>query len=296
MRKNSKTAAKHEMLRQLHEQYHKGRGNSKREAKAKGGGVSPAIHSRTTLQSYCQQVSQYGNWLAQHHPGATLDGAALHTQEYIDGLRAEGASAWTQQLARSAIGKALGREPTTLAKTDTRHAADIKRGRTETSHAAAAAAKWSADLSICECMGVRHGKEACQVTPAACHWSDGHITSVSLVGKGGRPREATVLAGKGRDILESRCKAAQAAGQMSKPLLGSMTGANVHRARARYAAGCYAKALAEGRGTGQMYHPKELKRAYDKGALDYVNAQLGHGAGRYDVAVYNYLSYGSVTK
>lgn len=67
-------------------------------------------------------------------------------------------------------------------------------------------------------------------------------------------------------------------------------------ARAKYAAGCYAKALSEGRGNGQMYSPKGkgLQKAYDKGALDYVNAQLGHGAGRYDVAVYNYLSYGSV--
>ena len=291
-----RAAAKHSMMAVLQKKHHQGHGNSKRDSKAAHDGVSPYIHSDVTYQSYRQQVSRYGDWLADKHPGTSYTTAADHVQEYIDTMRADGASAWTQQLARSAIGKALGKEPTTLAKTDTRHAADIKRGRTETSHAAAAAAKWASDLSVCECVGVRHGKEACQVTPAACHWSGGHITSVSLIGKGGRPREATVLAGQGRDILESRCKTAQAAGQTTKPLLGSMTGANVHRARARYAAGCYAKALAEGLGNGQMYHPKELRKSYDKGALDYVNAQLGHGAGRYDVAVYNYLSYGSVTK
>ena len=58
-------------------------------------------------------------------------------------------------------------------------------------------------------------------------------------------------------------------------------------------ASCYAKALADGRGNGQMYSPRGMQgQSYDKGALDWVNEQLGHGAGRYDVAVYNYLSYG----
>ena len=113
------------------------------------------------------------------------------------------------------------------------------------------------------------------------------------MGKGGRPREAAVLAGPGRDELERRANAATAAGQTNKPLLGAMRGCNVHGARAKYAAGLYRQALATGRGNGQMYSPKGMPgRSYDKGALDYVNANLGHGAGRYDVAVYNYLSYG----
>ena len=167
------------------------------------------------------------------------------------------------------------------------------RGRVETEHAAAASAKYADDMSICECVGIRHNKEGKQVTPDNCNWKDGHIESINLIGKGGRPRTAVVLPGKGRDLLEARCQTAKTG---STPLLGSMTGCNVHGARAKYAAGCYAKALSEGRGNGQMYSPKGkgLQKAYDKGALDYVNAQLGHGAGRYDVAVYNYLSYGGV--
>lgn len=118
---------------------------------------------------------------------------------------------------------------------------------------AAASAKYADDMSICECVGIRHNKEGKQVTPDNCNWKDGHIESINLIGKGGRPRTAVVLPGKGRDLLEARCQTAKAG---STPLLGSMTGCNVHGARAKYAAGCYAKALSEGRGNGQMYSPK----------------------------------------
>lgn len=283
-----RNAAKHSMMAVLQQQYGKGHGSSKREAKAAHGGVSPYIHSDKTYQSYRQQVARYGDWLTANHPGTTYTTAAAHVQEYMNTMQAAGMSAWTQQLARSAIGKALGVDPTSLAQTDTRHAAAITRGRSETAHSAAAASKWADDLAICECVGVRHGKEAHQVTPEHCHWSGGHISSVSLIGKGGRPREAVVLAGKGRDLLEARCKSASS---QSAALLGAMTGCNVHGARAKYAAGCYAKALADGRGSGSTYSPA-CGGVYDKGALDWVNEQLGHGSGRYDVAVYNYLSYG----
>lgn len=288
-----KNAAKHSMMAVLQSKYHQGRGNSKREAKAAHNGVSPYIHGDGTYQSYRQQVARYGDWLTANHPGANYNTAGQFVQEYIDSMKAKKMSAWTQQLARAAIGKALGVAPTSLAQTEKRHADKIMRGRVETEHAAAASAKYADDMSICECVGIRHNKEGKQVTPDNCNWKDGHIESINLIGKGGRPRTAVVLPGKGRDLLEARCQTAKTG---STPLLGSMTGCNVHGARAKYAAGCYAKALSEGRGNGQMYSPKGkgLQKAYDKGALDYVNAQLGHGAGRYDVAVYNYLSYGSV--
>lgn len=288
-----KNAAKHSMMAVLQSKYHQGRGNSKREAKAAHNGVSPYIHGDGTYQSYRQQVARYGDWLTANHPGANYNTAGQFVQEYIDSMKAKKMSAWTQQLARAAIGKALGVAPTSLAQTEKRHADKIMRGRVETEHAAAASAKYADDMSICECVGIRHNKEGKQVTPDNCNWKDGHIESINLIGKGGRPRTAVVLPGKGRDLLEARCQTAK---NGSTPLLGSMTGCNVHGARAEYAAGCYAKAISEGRGNGQMYSPKGkgLQKAYDKGALDYVNAQLGHGAGRYDVAVYNYLSYGSV--
>ena len=285
-----KNAAKHSMLAVLQTKYHQGHGNSKREAKAAHSGVSPYIHSEASYKTYQQQVARYGDWLTANHPGANYNTAGQYVQEYVDSLKAEGKSAWTQQTARAAVGKALGVSPTSLAQTDTRHAADIKRGRSSTTHSAAAAAKYSDDMQICECIGVRHGKEAGQVTPDNCHWQGGHIASVSLVGKGGRPRDAVVLPGRGRDILEARCAAAPHGGTH---LVGSMTGCNVHAARARYAARCYDKAIAEGRTSGKTYAPQDgSKKEYDTGALDYVNEQLGHGAGRYDVAVYNYLSYG----
>lgn len=285
-----KNAAKHSMMAVLQSKYHQGHGNSKREAKAAHNGVSPYIHGDGTYQSYRQQVARYGDWLTANHPGTNYNTAGQYVQEYIDTMRGEGKSAWTQQLARSAIGKALGVEPTSLAQCDTRHAANITRGRSSTTHSAAAAAKYSDDMSICECIGVRHGKEAGQVTPDNCHWQGGHIASISLIGKGGRPRDAVVLPGRGRDILEARCAAAKSGGS---PLMGKMTGCNVHAARARYAARCYDKAIAEGHTSGKTYAPQDgSKKEYDTGALDYVNEQLGHGAGRYDVAVYNYLSYG----
>lgn len=284
MRQNSKTAVKVEMRQNLHKMYQQGHGNSKRAAKAKAGGSSPYIHSRVTLQTYCQQTNQYGDWLAKNHPRCTMQEAAQHFQEYLDSK--PNWSAWTQQTARSAVAKALGVKSSELGRCDTRHAYNITRGRTETAKAAKAAAQNRDDLAVCECIGVRHGKEANQVTPANCHWQDGHISSISLVGKGGRCREATVLPGRGRDILESRCKAAT---NPQQQLLGKMTGCNVHGARAKYAGAIYAKGKAEGRSSGQTYTPQARPdRHYDTGLLDYVNENLGHGAGRYDVAANNY--------
>ena len=288
-----KNAAKHGMIHEIDRKFKQGRGNSKRNAKAKYGGVSPYIHSSVTHQTYRQQVAQYGDWLEANHPGTRFTEAANYAKEYLDTLKAEGKSPWTQQTARAAIGKALGVEPTSLGTTDKRRAANITRGRTETASAKAAATKNSSDMKICECTGIRHNKEGGQVTPANCNWENGHIQSISIIGKGGRPRTAIVLAGEGRDILEARAKAAKSP---SEKLLGAMSGCNVHGARAIYAAGVYKLALETGKTNGQMYRPRNLDgKEYDKGALDYVNENLGHGEGRYDVAVYNYLSYGEKT-
>ena len=68
--------------------------------------------------------------------------------------------------------------------------------------------------------------------------------------------------------------------------------ANVHGWRADYAARCYQYALDNGKGSGNVYHAKNNNTTWDKGALDFVSENLGHGEGRYYTVVYNYLSYG----
>ena len=68
--------------------------------------------------------------------------------------------------------------------------------------------------------------------------------------------------------------------------------ANVHGWRADYAARCYQYALDNGKGSGDVYHAKNNNTTWDKGALDFVSENLGHGEGRYYTVVYNYLSYG----
>ena len=288
MARTNAQKATHQMQGTLKELFSRGYGTSRRKAKAAHNGVSPFIHSDKTMATYMQQVNRYGDWLAANHPEANYNTAASYAEEYIKGLRSQGLSAWTQTTARAAIAKAT-RTDLTHIEVDRRSTASITRGRTETTHAAAAAAKWGDDLAICECIGVRHGKEAPQVTPEHCNWKDGHIATISLIGKGGRPRDALVLEGKGRDILESRCKSASS---QSQPLLGKMTGANVHGARAKYARGCYNYAMSNGYSSGRTYTTRGRYRAsYDKRALDFVTLNLGHGPNRYETAVHNYLSY-----
>lgn len=94
--------------------------------------------------------------------------------------------------------------------------------------------------------------------------------------------------GKGEQIVLEAARS-----RPEGPLFDVPSHANVHGWRADYAARCYAYAMDSGYGTEELYKLRNGSgKSYDKGALAFVSANLGHGPDRYYTVCYNYLSYG----
>lgn len=259
-------------------------GQSKRASERQNGGKSPYLHSSATVRTYMQQARQYGDWLRKkglNH--CTMEEARAHAADYILSQN----SAWSQATARAALARVFGCPAAEICPIERRSAEDIIRGRTQTARAAAIE-KGHADLAeACRSLGARHNRELVQLKGSDLHWKDGNLFA-HIKGKGGRARDALVLPGKGRDIILAAFK-----DHPDTPLFQVPKNANVHAWRADYAARCYEYALENGHISGTFYHCRDGSGSvYDKGALNFVSAQLGHGEGRYYTVVYNYLSYG----
>ncbi len=140
----------------------------------------------------------------------------------------------------------------------------------------------------CRSMGLRNDRELKQLTASDLHrGADGHLYA-HVRGKGGRERDTLILPGKGEQIVLEAARS-----RPEGPLFDVPSHANVHGWRADYAARCYAYAMDSGYGTEELYKLRNGSgKAYDKGALAFVSANLGHGPERYYTVCYNYLSYG----
>lgn len=263
-------------------------GTSKRASKRKNGGKSPCIHAGSTARTYMGIVSRYGLWLRAHEMNyCTLEAAKANAAEYI--LMQH--SVYTQYTVRSALAKVFDCSGPELCNLPPRNAADITKGRTLTTRAAAVERNRPELAEACRSMGLRKSRELMLVTTDNFIEINGKLF-VHVKGKGGRIRNAMVLDGPGRKCIEELLKE-QPAGKLFRV----PNGANVHRWRADYAARCYRYAMENGMGTGIFYRPRDGSgRVYDKGALDWVSEQLGHGPDRYYTVVYNYLSYGDADR
>lgn len=276
------SSIKREMLQNITQQVRYG--VSKREARAANGGKSPYIHSVSTRNTYMQQCKEYGEWLRERGlNNATRAQAIDHAQEYLDRF----SSASTASTARSAIARGLRCETSDLGTVSDRRARDIKRGRGDPSARQAAIERNHKDLAeIGRSLGARHS-ELEAICARDFFYRDGELYC-HIIGKGGRPRDALVL-GEGRQLAEH---AIAAASRDDVSIWHVPSHANVHGWRADYAARCYEHGKEIGVQNDKIYHNRLANADYDKGILDYVNENLGHGSNRYDTVTNNYLSYG----
>ena len=275
---------RYEMCRALEKQL--ALGQDKRAARMKHDGKSPYIHSVVTMKTYIQQARQYGDWLRNkglNH--CTMEEARSHAAEYIRTQK----SAWSQSTTRAALAKVFGCPANEICSVDRRTPSAITRGRTQTARAASIDRNHADLAEMCRSVGARHHKELVHLRADDFHTKDGALYA-HILGKGGRVRDALVLPGAGRTLIEERIAA-----QPTGCLFTVPQNANVHGWRADYAARCYRYALDNGHASGELYHCRDGSgRVYDKGALDFVSQNLGHGCGRYYTVVYNYLSYGKL--
>lgn len=270
-------------------------GTNKRSIKKENNGDTPYIHSAATARTYMQQARQYGNWLRERGLNkCSMAKAREHAAAYILSQSSE----WSRHTARSALAKVFGCKGDELCELDKRDPRQIIRGRGLTARAAAVERNHPELAEACRSIGLRHGRELMGVTASNFHLGDaakGQLPDklyCRVQGKGGRWRDAMVMDGPGRAIIEKALLE-----RPEGPLFEIPSHANVHGWRADYAARCYAYALAQAYGNGELYHCRDGSgKVYDKAALAWVSEQLGHGRDRYYTVVYNYLSYGNQTR
>lgn len=274
---------RYRMLRELEGQVRLGEG--KKAYKTKGYVKSPYLHSGATVKTYMQQTRQYGNWLRDRGLNfCTMQQAREHAAEYV--LQQE--SAWSQSTARAALARVFHCSGDEICSVRDRKPADIKRGRKQTERVRSIERNNQDLAEACRSLGARHNKELAALAAKDLFYGSNGNLYAHIAGKGGRKRDALVLPGRGREIIEKA-----AAERPDGPLFDVPSHANVHAWRADYAARCYQYALDHDLGNGELYHCRDGSgRTYDKGALAFVSLQLGHGPKRYYTVVYNYLSYG----
>lgn len=285
----------YQMARAIQAAAERGRGTSKRAARANGG-TGDKVFSDVTRANYIKACKVYAKWVQTNHPDAYRDMAAAeaHVGEYLQGIGNSG----SRMAAAAALAKAYGKDGGASWGVDlgSRPLAQITRGRTPTARATAWAANHADVAEACRCLGPRCGKEATAIRGTDVHvHADGSVT-VHIVGKGGLVREAPVWTAPGntagRDWIVARAQEVGPGGHIFGAIPG-LSHANLHAMRADYAARMYAQYAASDRATGQMYHPQDgSQSAWDKGALDATSAALGHGDRRFATVYYNYLSYG----
>lgn len=284
------------LARNLEAAANRGRGTSKRAAKATGG-TSDKIYSNVTLKGYIKQGKAFAHWVQANHPDAYRDMAAAeaHVAEYLQGISNSG----SRMAAAAALAKGFGRDGGGASwgvALGQRPLAQITRGRTTTDRAAAFAQNHPDVCEALRCCGLRVSEaQALRGCDVYVRQSDGALVAHVIKGKGGRSREAVVWSSggntAGRDWLAAH---AQSAGPGGKVFGGyDLSHANCHAMRADYAARMYAHYAASSAATGQMYTPRDgSATSWDKGALDATSEVLGHGDRRFSTIYYNYLSYG----
>ena len=276
-----KKTIRHQMKRKLELLTHLH--TSRHEEKAANQGRSAAIHSTGTLQTYLQQADNFADYLIDHNMKyCTLEEAQAQAADYVRSRQ----STWSQSTARAALAKIFGVPGELLCPLEKRSPDQISRGREYTDRTAAIERNHKDLATACRAMGLRRGKELQSLTAKDIRYKGGDMYA-RVKGKGGRIREAFILPA-GREIISQRI-----AERPTGPLFTVPSHANVHRWRADYAAQCYQYALDHGHSSGTYYCPHDGSGTrWDKGALDWVSQQMGHGSDRYYTLYYDYLTYG----
>lgn len=190
-------------------------GYSKFEAKQKaiakahsqgksGFGVAPeGIYSVVTFAGYRQVAHQFATWCTKNGYARTMDDAKFWVPLYIAERICMGKSAWTIQRDRSALRK-IFRDPELASEVEVpkRRLKDIKRSRRAVKMDQYFNPNKYPDLiDFCTATGLRR-HELIAIFPEDIRWRDGKLIAFVRQGKGGKPREVTVMAGMENRVLE----------------------------------------------------------------------------------------------
>lgn len=268
-------------------------GSSKHNAK-QNGTASSAVFSFSTFKTYKQQSYYFAEWCKEMHPEAkTLAAARQYVGEWLQMQIARDLSPYTVRTAASAMAKIYGcttadfgvKMPARSRENITRSRGRAKRdsGFNEAQNAELCEFLRSTGLRRAEATAMRGVwlRKVIAENGVPQYFID--LTQTKAT-KGGRPRLVPV-----HGDVALVVKMCEAAGEGKVFPGGINSHCDVHSYRAEYCARAY---LSKARDVktlqrSERYHCRKASSVYDREALRYVSACLGHN--RIEIAPGNYM-------
>lgn len=160
-----------------------------------GFGVAPAgIFSVDSFAGYRQVCHEFAAWCRKHGYARTMEEARYYVGFYLQERIDRGLSAWTIYRDRSALRKAY-QDPDLAWQIELprRKLKDIKRSRVPVSMDAKFNEADYSDLVDFETATGLRRHELVAIRPINIYWKGNKLIAFVLKGKGGKPREVTVL-------------------------------------------------------------------------------------------------------
>lgn len=238
----------------------------------------PGIHSIKTMESYKKEAIRFTEWAKENHGCKYLEDTKSHVSQYLKEGINRGLSPWTLQLQRSALRKGL--EDNKLGddvKLPIRHRDQVSRSRGPKAMDRGFSVSRNKDLvDFCRSSGLRRHELAELKAGEVINSEDGKWYVHVRQGKGGRPREVSVL-----DRLSARVKEITQGKDPDSLLFERIpVRADIHGYRREYAAERYLELA------GRPYDRND-KSSIDRYAIRQVSQALGHN--REDVVTRSYL-------
>ena len=260
-------------------------GSSRHDGKANGT-AGDKIYSYGTMNNYVKTGVQFAKWANEKFGETKVSKMDVYVRDYIQQMRDDGKSAYTQKSALSGLRKLFGSENECLKdiRTDARHRTDITRSRLDTEYARHFSESKNSELvNFCRKTGLRRSEvENLKGDRVIYKGDQAYIQGVE--GKGGRVRDVRIL-GNDQAVIDRIQNTA------ADDLVWGRVhhAANIHGYRADYAQELYKSIAREEIPRDEQYHGRAdcAGKTYDRLALKEVAENLGHS--RVNVCVQNYL-------
>jgi integrase len=277
-----------EMNEVLQEKLHKGVGTSKHARKVAGDTAADAIFSFNTYKAYKKHCAYFISWAREKYKCKTLAQARQHADEWLQTRIDSKLSAYTIQLERSALCKLYGDSAADYIKTPPRLRKNIVRSRRQAVRDAHFSEANHADFcEFARSTGLRRAELKALTGDKVLQENGEWYIIVNKMSKGRRPRKAPIIGNVAKIVSMM-----QAAGT-GKVFEKIPNGADIHSYRAEYATQVYLnharplKSLPK----EEIYCCRKDRKGvwFDRRAMGYASAALGHSQGRVSVVGEHYI-------
>ena len=194
------------------------------------------IFSYKTRDIYENKCSQFANYCKDNFGCKNITQCEKHINDYIQHIRDNGQSAYSQKTTLSAIGKLYGKSYFNEIKTDARDRSDIIRGRTETESRNHFSEKNNHELvNFCKNTGLRRS-ELLNIKGKDLVYANGKYNINVENGKGGKQRLVPIL-NQNQGVIDKM----QSVGKEERVFLHIHSKAPIHEYRGDYAKSLYHK-------------------------------------------------------